>query len=60
MNYDHQIWQADAPTAFDSNETNPTGGGDVIMSRSRDKLKSLNLHYHNAYGHQTCQVDNLL
>ena len=39
--YDHQIRQADTPRAVDSNETNQAGADGVIMSRSRDKLKTL-------------------
>ena len=41
----HQIWQADTSTGFDSNETNQAGAGDLIMSRSREKLKTLYLRY---------------
>ena len=26
---------------------------------SHDKLKTLNSHYHNAYGHHTCQGGNI-
>ena len=44
------MWQAGTSTGFDSNETNQAGAGDDITSRSRDKLKSLYLHYHIAYG----------
>ena len=53
--YDHQIWQAGTSTGFDSNKTNQAGTGDVITSRSRDKLKTY-LHYQSAYGHQTWQM----
>ena len=35
------------------------GAGDVFTSRSRDKLKTLCLHQHSAYGHQTRQDGNL-
>ena len=56
--YDHQIWQADTSIGFDSNEYNQAGTGDVIMSRSLDKLKTY-LHYQRAYGHQSWQDDNL-
>ena len=45
MTYDDQIWQAGTSTGFDSNETNQASPGDVIRSRSRDKLKTLYLHY---------------
>ena len=58
MNYDHQIWQAGTPTGFDSNETNQAGAGDVITSRSHEKLKTY-FHYQSAYGHQTWQDGNL-
>ena len=40
----------------DSNETNQAGSGDVIRSRSRDKIKALYLHYHSAYGHETARM----
>ena len=40
----------------DSNETNQAGSGDVIRSRSRDKIKALYLHYHSAYGHETAMM----
>ena len=40
MTYDHQIWQAGTSTGFDSNQTNQAGAGDVITSRSCDKLKT--------------------
>ena len=46
--YDYQIWQTGTFREVDVNETNQTGDGDVITSRSRDKLKQLYLHYHNA------------
>ena len=49
--YDHQIWQAGTCTGFDSNETNQAGAGDVITSRSCDKLKTY-FRYQSAYGHQ--------
>ena len=58
MNYDHQIWQAGTLTGFDSNETNQAGAGDVITSRSHEKLKTY-FHYQSAYGHQTWQDGNL-
>ena len=57
--YNHQIWQAGTSTGFDLNETNQAGAGDVITSRSRDKLKTLYLHYHSVYDHQTWQDGNL-
>ena len=40
----------------DLNETNQAGSGDVIRSRSRDKIKALYLHYHSAYGHETARM----
>ena len=43
--FDHQIWQAGISTRCDSNETNEAGTGGVIISSSRDKLKTLHLHY---------------
>ena len=46
-------------TKFNSNKTNQAGPGDVIASRSRDKLKRLYLHYRSAYGNQTWQDGNL-
>ena len=36
---DHQIWQASASRVFASNDFNQADAGDVIMSKSRDKLK---------------------
>ena len=53
--YDQQIWQVGISTGFDSNKTNQVVAGDVITSRSRDKLKTY-LHYQSAYGHQTWQM----
>ena len=44
---------------FDSNETTQADAGDVITSRSRDKLKTLYLNYESAYGHQTWEDGNL-
>ena len=38
MTYGHRIRQASTSTGFDSNKTNQAGAGDVITSRSRDKL----------------------
>ena len=38
--YGHEIWQAGTSTGFDSNKTNQAGPGDVIMSRSSNKLKT--------------------
>ena len=59
MTFGHQIWQAGTSTRFDSIETNQAGAGDVITSRSRDKVKALCLHYHTGYDHQTWQDGNL-
>ena len=39
--YDQQIKQTGTSTGFNSNETNQAGAGDVITSKSRDKLKTL-------------------
>ena len=44
---------------FDSNETNQTGAGDIITSRSCDKLKALYVLYQSVYSHQTWQDGNL-
>ena len=44
---------------FDSNETTQADAGDVITSRSRDKLKTLYLNYESAYGHQSWEDGNL-
>ena len=57
--YDYQISQEGTCTGFDSNGINQAGAGDFITSRSRDKLKTLYLHYQSAYGHQTWQDGNL-
>ena len=57
--YDHRIWLAGTSTGFDSSETNQTGAGDVITSRSRGKLKTLYLHYQGLYGYQTWPDGNL-
>ena len=38
-----------------SNETSQAGAGDVITSRSLDKLKPLYLYYHSTFGHPTWQ-----
>ena len=43
----------------DSNGTSQAGARDVIISRSRDKLKTLYLHYQSAYDHQTWLNGNL-
>ena len=51
--YNHQIWQAGTSTEFDSNEINQAGAGDVISSRSRDKLNTLYLLYQSTHDHQT-------
>ena len=57
--YDHQVRQAGTSTEFDSNETNQAGAGDVIRSRSCEKLKTLYLHYQSACSHITGQDGNL-
>ena len=57
---DQHIWQAGKSRGGKPNDANQTGAGDVIMIRSRDKLKALNLHYQSAYGEQTWQDCNLL
>lgn len=57
--YDHKIWQAVTSREVDSSETNQAGAGDAIMSRSRDKLERLYLHYKGAYGYQTRRDSNL-
>ena len=36
-----------------SNEASQAGTGDVITSRSLDKLKPLYLYYHSVFGHPT-------
>ena len=41
-------------TRFNLNETDQAGAGDVIKSRSSDKLKTLPLQY-STYGHRTSQ-----
>ena len=38
--YDHQIWHAGVSRGVDSNKTNQSGAGDVITSRSGDKLQT--------------------
>ena len=48
-----KIWRAGTSAGFHSNKTNQAGAGNVITSRSRGKLKSLQLHYGSSYGHQT-------
>ena len=58
-NSGHQIWEAGTSTGFDSNEINHARVGDMIMSRSRDKLKQLYLYYQSVYGQQTWQDGNL-
>ena len=45
--------QAGTSKGFESKETYRAGAGKVITSRSRDKLKTLKLHYQSAYHHQT-------
>ena len=52
--YDHQICQAGTSTGFDSNETNQASAGDVITSRSCEKLKKY-LCYQSAHGYRTWQ-----
>ena len=52
----HQIWQACTSRGIDSSETNETGAGDIINSWSRDKIKTLYLHYHSPCEHQTWQM----
>ena len=41
----HRNWQANTYRRVDSNETNQASVGDIIISRSCDKLKTLYLHY---------------
>ena len=57
--YDHQIWQAGTSRGVDSNETNQPDVGDVIPSRSRNKLKTLYHHCQSSYGQQTWQDGTL-
>ena len=47
--------QAGTSREVDSNEINQAGAGDVITSRSHDKIKTLYLHYQSVSGHQTWQ-----
>ena len=42
-----------------SNETNQPDVGDVIHSRSRDKLKTLHHYYQSPYDHKTWQDGTL-
>ena len=42
---------------FDSNDSNQEGAGAVIMSKSRDKLKTY-LNYQSVYGHQLDRMVN--
>ena len=56
----HHIWHEDTSRKVNSNETNQTGTGDVIKSRSREKPETLYIHHQSAFGHQTWQDDNLL
>ena len=56
--YGYQILQVGKSTRCDSNENNQAGSGDVITSRSRDKLKALYLHYQGVSCHQTWQDGN--
>ena len=37
----------------------PSKSRDLLITWSRDKLKHLYMHFHNTYGHQTWQGDNL-
>ena len=60
MIYDHQIWQAGTSKRGAANEINQTCAGDVIFSRSGDKLKTLCLHYKSVYGYQPWQDGNTL
>ena len=53
--YDYHIWQVTTSRGVDSNEIYQLRAGDVIMSRSHDKLKLWYLLYHNTYGHQIWQ-----
>ena len=47
-------------TGLDSNQTNQASAGDVITSRSRDKIKIYRGDINqSAYSHQTWQDDNL-
>ena len=43
------------PTHYKSNQAS---AGDVITSRSNDKLKTLYLHYQSAYGYKMWQDGN--
>ena len=58
MTYDYQIWHGDTFGGVNSNVANQADAGDVITSRSRDKLKPLYLHYYSAYGHHSWQDDD--
>ena len=44
---------------IDKNETNQAGAGDAITSKSLGTLKTLDLQYQSAYGHQTWQNGHL-
>ena len=50
--------QAGTSKGFDSKKTNRADAGDVITSRSRDKIKTY-LHHQSAYNRQTWQDGNL-
>ena len=56
------LWQRNLASRYirevDLNEASQAGVGDVITSRSRDKLKTY-LHYQSVYGHQTWQDGKL-
>ena len=56
--YDNEIQQTGTSREGDLNETSQADVGDVITSRSRDKLKTY-IHYQSAYGHQTWQDGKL-
>ena len=51
--------QAGTSRRLDWNEANQAGAGDVIMSRSLDKLKTLYLHSQSANCHETWQDGDL-
>ena len=38
----------------------PTNLHNPVQERSRDRLKTLHLHYRNAYGHKIYQSDDIL
>ena len=55
--YDHRILQTDTSIVFNSNMTNQAGAGDVIMSRSRGKLKTLYLYYQSVMATKVTYLD---